>query len=116
MNFNRRYRDFASTAYVNAVLIGAVPTGYRWRLTAILGYNSKATTQFLQLHDLSAAPADGVVPVLPLQLEAQKNFFIDLNDYGMRFSTGLYICNSSTATTKTIGSADCWINGTYEIE
>lgn len=114
MNFNRRYLDFKSAVYVNAVTIGAVRTGRLWRLIAIYGYNSKASTQFLQIHDSATAPADTAVPVLPLQLEAQKNFFIDLNDYGVRLSTGLYICNSSTAQTKTIGSADCWINGTYE--
>lgn len=71
------------------------------------GYNSKASAQFIQIHDSATAPADTAVPVFNMTVAATANFSIDFGVYGMPFLNGVYICNSSTAPTKTIGSADC---------
>ncbi len=76
-------------------------------LIGIAGYNSKASAQFIQLHDSATAPADTAVPKFNITVAASSNFSIDFGIYGMDFQNGIYACNSSTAPTKTIGSADC---------
>jgi len=73
----------------------------------VAGYNSKASAQFIQLHDSATTPADTAVPAFNLTVPASSNFSIDFGVYGMTFKNGVYICNSSTAPTKTIGAADC---------
>lgn len=73
----------------------------------ISGYNSKASSQFIQLHDASSAPVDTAVPVFNQTVGATGNFNFDFGVHGMPFQAGVYACNSSTAATKTIGSADC---------
>lgn len=72
----------------------------------ISGYNSKASTQFMQLHDAAALPADTAVPAFNMTVAASSNFNMDFGLYGMPFANGVVACNSSTAPTKTIGSAD----------
>lgn len=76
------------------------------KVYGISGYNSKASAQFIQLHDASA-PADAAVPVFNMTVGASSNFSIDFGFHGMDFQTAVFICNSSTAPTKTVGSGDC---------
>jgi len=66
----------------------------------IYGYNSKASSQF--------------VPVLLIPVAASSTFSFDFPKFGKFFSTGIVWCNSSTGPTKTIGSADCWVNVLYK--
>lgn len=83
-------------------------------LLSLTGFNS-GPAQFIQLHDASALPANGAVPVGPLVFAAAaSNFSIPLGDYGMAFANGIVVCNSSTGPTKTIGAADCWFNAVYK--
>lgn len=81
--------------------------GYLFMLT---GYNSKTSSQFIQLHNTTTVPSDTAVPVLIFTVAASSNFSLDLGKYGRYFSTGITICNSSTGPTKTIGSSDCWFD------
>jgi hypothetical protein len=75
------------------------------------GYNSKTTGQFIQLHNTVAVPpSNGSVPVMIFYVPAQSNFSLDLGNYGRYFSTGMFIVNSSTGPTLTIGSSDCWFD------
>ncbi len=76
-------------------------------LAGVTGYNSKGSAQFIQIHDSATTPADTAVPVFSMVVAAAANFSADFGVYGMTFVNGVYVCNSSTAPTKTIGSADC---------
>lgn len=83
-------------------------------LFGLTGYNSKASTQFIQIHDAPALPSDGAIPDVVISVSAQSSFSLDYGSLGRRFSKGIVVCNSSTGPTKTIGSADCWFDVQYE--
>lgn len=82
------------------------------RLIEIRGYNSKASAQFIQVHDASSLPADTAVPEETFTVPASSNFYIEFLAH-KSFTTGIVVCNSSTMATKTIGSADCWFSADY---
>ena len=79
-------------------------------LYSLNGYSSKTTQQFILIHNATSLPADGAVPVMVITVPARSNFSIDTGKFGRFFSSGIVITNSSTAATKTIGSADCWFD------
>lgn len=79
----------------------------------ITGYNSKATTQWIQVYNTASVPADTAVPVLSFTVAGLSNFSFDIGDFGMYMSTGICWSNSSTGPTKTIGSADVFAQLKY---
>lgn len=76
-------------------------------------YNSKASAQFIQIHNASSLPADGAVPTLVVSVAATSFATFEIPVNGLPCGTGIVICNSTTAPTKTIGLADCWFNVMY---
>lgn len=94
-----------TTAYTASLQVKASAS----MLYGLSGYSSKGSAQFIQIHDSAALPAEGAVPKVVFTVGASSNFSIDFGVFAMAFYNGVYVVNSSTGPTKTIGSADCWI-------
>lgn len=97
-------RVVASSAYEASHVLRATPG----RLLSLVGYNSKATAQFIQVFNSATVPADTAVPVATMTVAGVSNFSLPLPITGMLFSTGIAVSNSSTGPTKTVGAADCY--------
>ena len=104
-----RVRASKSTTALAASLIVKADKGTLYGLT---GYNNKSSSQFIQIHDAASLPANGAAPVIVFTVPATTSFSLDY-EVGREFQTGIVISNSSTAATKTIGSADCWFDVQY---
>lgn len=99
----------ASTTAVAASLVVKAGAG---ALLGFSGYNGSASAQYIQVHNTASLPADTAVPVIVIKAEAGENFSF-ASTKPITFATGIVVCNSSTLATKTIGSADCWIQAEY---
>lgn len=84
-------------------------------LIGFSGYNSKSTAQFILIFDSNATitPAASSVPVAIISVAGLANFSYDPGHFGRRFEAGIWLANSSTANTLTIGSADVWFDAQY---
>lgn len=94
----------ASTADSSSLVIKASAG----TLISLVGYNAKASAQFIQVHNATNLPGDTAVPIYTFTVPASSNFSLDVPVTGSPFSVGIVACNSSTYATKTLGSADCW--------
>lgn len=98
----------ATTAYAASLILKAAAG----TLVSVSGYSSKASAQFIQIHDSATLPANTAVPIVLLYIPAgTTSFAFDIPLTGMPFANGITVCNSSTGPTKTLGSADCWFAG-----
>lgn len=100
----------ASTTALAASLIAKASAGNLYRLIV----TNTGAAQFVQIHNTTTLPADTAVPAMVVAVPGTGTFVLDLGPAGLAFSTGITICNSSTAPTKTIGAADCWIDALYD--
>lgn len=78
-------------------------------------YSSKASAQWIQAFDANTIPADASVPLFVWNLAANAGVGFDWTPTGRQFQTGLVLCNSSTETTKTIASADCFFDVQFDV-
>ena len=83
-------------------------------LYELSGYSNSSVQQFIQLHDATAVPANGAVPIIPVVVPSFSNFSVSYGVYGRLFSAGIVVCNSTSAGTKAIGSTDCWFDAQYK--
>lgn len=109
LNSVRALTNSTSTAQENDRVVKATPG----TLYALRVYNNNAGAQWIQLHNVTSVPADAVVPVLTFAVPAQSNLVIDFGTNGRIFSTGIYVCNSTTDVTKTLGADDCLFDLQY---
>lgn len=86
------------------------------RLLGVTVTNTKASAQFFQLFDLAAVPADGVVPFVSVDIAANTAKSIFWGESGRWQNAGLVACNSSTQSSKTLGSADCIFDVQYVLQ
>ena len=107
--FNSAPNNATSTVYVASQLVKPA-AGV---LYGISGYNSKASAQFIQIFDSASLPAEGAIPKVILTIGASGNYSADFGVLGRGFANGIYVTNSSTGSTKTIGSADIWVDARF---
>jgi len=95
-----------STAYENSHVLKASAG----KLFGLVGYNS-GPAQFIMIFDSASVPADGQTPVIVIAVPATSNFFYNPGIYERAFANGIVWVNSTTAPTKTIGAANCFVDG-----
>ena len=83
-------------------------------LISLIGYNSLTSSQFIQIFNSTTVPANGAVPIYTFTVPGSSNFSLDVPITGVPFSTGISVCNSSSAATKTLGSANCFFTVVYK--
>lgn len=101
---------YSSAAYEDGEAV-KVTAGTLYSLTV---YNSGAAAQWIQVHNAAAVPANGAIPSVSVKVPADSNISVDFGPFGVRFGTGIAVCNSSTGPTKTLGAADCFFMVAYK--
>ena len=97
----------ATSALATNLVVKATPG----KLLGFYGYST--LTQFIQIHNTTSLPANGVVPAGVFPITANTPFSLWL-EHPQPCSTGITLCNSTTGPTKTIGAADTFITALYE--
>lgn len=100
------------TAYVASLVVKSGPGV----LFGFSGYNS-GSNGFLLGFDAGTLPADNAVAVFVMAIVSASNFSANWGTApstgGRPFSRGFVLCTSSTAPTKTLGTASVWIDAQY---
>lgn len=83
------------------------------RLRLVRVTSTLASLQFLQVHNATALPSNGVTPEHVVAIPASSSVVLDLGELGDYLSTGIVLTNSTTAATLTIGAGDCVFSALY---
>ena len=100
--------DVVSTALEASHVVKSSP-GYLTNLTV---YNDSASAVCFQLHDATALPANGTVPVFSFLVATKSTVNLPLGD-GLSFSKGIVVAGSSTAATLTVAGSIAWFMASY---
>lgn len=100
----------ATASYTN----GGVVKASAGNVYGFSGYNSSTSAQFIQLHNKSSIPVDGVIPEFIFLVPALSSFSFNSGNFPYNFNVGVVWTNSSTGPTKTIGSSNIWMNVNYK--
>lgn len=98
-----------SNVYEKSRLVKAGP-GYLFGFTV---YNSNVAAQFIQVHDSPTLPANGSVPCMVISVATIADKGVQWLPLGRAFQTGIYLCNSTTGPTLTLGAADCFFDAQF---
>jgi hypothetical protein len=101
--------NYSSSAYEKSAI---VKTG-RCTLYGFTCRTSRVSSQYIQVFDLGKVPASSAVPRFFIDIAAVSTLFVNYGRDGRRFDAGCIIVNSTTDTTYTAGSADCWFDVQY---
>lgn len=107
--------DFVSTQVVpnspgTSLVASRVISTRPCKVFSIIVLNTLGSTQYIQVHETTSLPANGVAPKIPsFAVATGTSVVINFGPAGIDLDA-LTICNSSTTATKTIGSADCMIS------
>jgi hypothetical protein len=64
--------------------------------------------QWIHIFDSATAPAGGSKPRIKIKAAAGLNFGLGMGNFqNWMFENGIYICNSTTKDTLTLGAANC---------
>ena len=105
--YERLPDNFHSNALAASIVIPGAHELYGFTVS-----NTNAAAQYVQVFDLSALPSDGAVPAVLFTVPGASNEGVQYLP-PRKMLEGIVICNSSTAGTKTIGSADCFFDVQY---
>lgn len=112
MSANVKVIGADATTTTAALATGLVVVTGPAKLFKINFLNTNAAARWLQIFDAIALPADTAVPLISIPVAigaAISESWVD----GRPFKVGICICNSTTAATKTIGSADSLIDACF---
>jgi hypothetical protein len=98
--------DLAATTISAMAAAGVVVKGSAGTLYRVIYTNGNGATRYLQVHNTASAPADTAVPAITISVPTLTSYILELAPFGRYFDTGIYVCHSSTAFTKTIGTTD----------
>lgn len=101
--------EWDSQGLVASAVVKATPCV----LLELRGVNTSASTRYVQVFDSATVPADSAVPsTAPIPVAAGAAFSV-VYPHGVTLTAGLSIATSSTAATKTVGSAELWATAVY---
>lgn len=79
-------------------------------LCNLMIYNGNTLARFFLLFDSTTVPIDTTPPsVAPISVPALSHLVVSFPLTGLTFTTGIAICSSTTAATKTLGASDMWV-------
>lgn len=96
-----------STTFVQSRIIRTSPC----KLYTVLGYNS-GPAQFVMVFASGSTPTNGQTGVFCFPVAATNYFSLDFGYYGADLDAAS-VCNSTTATTNTLGSVNCSFQGIF---
>jgi hypothetical protein len=86
-----------------------------YKVYSIIMSNGHASSdQYVQVFDAAALPANTAVPIAFQLVPAGTSVGLSWES-GRVFGLGVFVCNSSTALTKTIGTTDCLFDINYRV-
>lgn len=109
--------NYNSAGLVSSLIVPAtqMETSQGIVLRNLSAHSTKITAQYIQIFDTTSVPANGAVPIMTYPIGVNITLNLDFGN-GRQFLNGVTICNSSTAATLTIGTADCLIDVQTKVE
>jgi len=104
---------WACTNYSALAATSGVIKASPGKLFGVTVTNDNAAARYIQFFNLTAVPANGVAPDFVIKLGIGAVIQLDFGMMGKYYSTGICWCNSTTGATKTLGSADTYVEARY---